>query len=187
MLSILYMHILLFSGSPIGSVQDISPPSTPSNSGVSSLSPYVNSSTANSITSPHVFTSSPGVSSVVQSSHSTSTSYPNYYRYPGSDSKSVTGGSSLSSSQNSTYTGYPTPQNNSDVSAVKSPTPALHPLQQAMLLQQQQQQQMVVSIFNYQPFCTRLCCLTYRQTFVIRMKESLTKNADWGDPFQFSL
>ena len=132
------------TGSPIGSVQDISPPSTPSNSGVSSLSPYVNSTSANSITSPHVFTSSPGVSSAVPPAHPTSAGYQSYYRYPVNDSKAYSASNSQSSSQNSSYAGYTTPQSNSEGSTVASPTPVLHPLQQAMLLQQQQQQQMVV-------------------------------------------
>ena len=133
----------------MGSVQDISPPSTPSNSGVSSLSPYVNSSTSNSITPSHVRTSSPGVSSVVHTSHSAPTSFLAYYRYLENDSKAFAGGNSQSSSQIATNTGYTVSQNSSETSSVTSPTPALHPLQQAMLLQQQQQQKMVVCILVF--------------------------------------
>ena len=144
-LKYLYPVLIVSSGSPISSVQDISPPSTPSNSGISSLSPYVNSSSANSIASPHVFTSSPGITSVSQSSHPAAATYQSYYRYSGNDSKAYSGISSQATSQNSSYTGYTTPQNSGESANATSPTPTLHPLQQAMLLQQQQQQQLVVS------------------------------------------
>lgn len=134
------------TGSPIGSVQDISPPSTPSNSTVSSLSPFINSSTSgNHVTSPHLFTNSPGLSSVAHlNPHSPHLSSPVSHMYqnkytPSDRKMSGGGGSSLQGSQNSSLSGH---GGSSQGSSEGTPsTAALHPLQQAMLLRQSQQQQ----------------------------------------------
>ena len=149
---IIVLFSIVFSsvGSPIGSVQDISPPSTPSNSVVSSLSPYINSSAVvNNVASPHILASSPGITSA-QSNYQPSHQTPPpsvqqiYYRYPQYETKSQPGVSGSLAAQNVSTSSYVASQSSTQSTMVTSPTPALHPLQQAMLLQQQQQQQMVV-------------------------------------------
>eukprot|EP00794_Sanderia_malayensis_P017615 gene17615-19369_t len=97
------------NASPMGSVQDISPPSTPSNSAVTSLSPFVNASTA-----------------------------ANQSKYSYSDPKSLPSTPNSHGSLGLSHAGHATPKSNCTSTVVATSTASLHPLQQAMLLQQQQ-------------------------------------------------
>ncbi len=132
-------------GSPIGSVQDISPPSTPSNSTISSLSPFINSlSTGNNVTSPQLFTNSSGPYSASQtnitspylSSPLSSRTYQN--KYPYGDGKILPGTPNSHGSLGSSIGVHSTPQSSCISPVVATSAAALHPLQQAMLLQKQQ-------------------------------------------------
>ena len=139
----LYSNTVLFLsvGSPLStslsSVQDISPPSTPSNNSITVVSPYTNSSTPRNITtSPHLFNHSPGLSlsnpntPLVSGAYSSS-SANNRSQYLQSQYRNYSSSSGTQVYQNAD-------QNNGATTEPVSPAPVLHPLQQATLLQQQQ-------------------------------------------------